>query len=389
MPDNGRMLLEIRNELIHHPWGASDTISRFTGAKADGKPEAELWFGTHARSASQALTDLGWRPLLEITGRPLPFLTKLLAASSPLSIQVHPDLEQAQRGHARTSGWISTFESPVPKPEMMLALSPTEVLAGFLGQNEIAAILTWAVAAADRSRERSLLALRDRLAQGVPGVLEALYANADLVAAFVCTIAESAAAGNETLRHHQAVVRSLYGVHGSDVGVAIAALLRKWVIPVGGVFLIPPRVVHAYLKGFGVELMAASDNVVRGGLTHKQVCPTDFLQMLDVDGAPQMLASPTPGSVPTKVYELDARGYALKMTLVRVTPDWEATVAVESPSIGVVVEGNPVLQFPGERVRGRAGKAYYLDSSRGPLSVTGQGRVAITTAIEKKGLSNG
>lgn len=111
-------MYQIENVLRPYAWGSTTAIAGLLGRPASGGPEAEMWIGAHPDSPSTAIHPngvtqpldaliasnpthfLGAESLTEFGPR-LPFLTKILAAEQPLSLQVHPSLEQAREGFAR------------------------------------------------------------------------------------------------------------------------------------------------------------------------------------------------------------------------------------------------------------------------------------------------
>ena len=132
------MIRKITNQAMPYAWGSRTLVSDYLGIPATGQPMAEIWFGTHASSMSSDAEDAS-KSLLELRGqKPLSFLLKILAADSPLSIQAHPNLEQAAAGFEREnragialSAAHRNYKDAGHKPEMIVALSEFEALCGF------------------------------------------------------------------------------------------------------------------------------------------------------------------------------------------------------------------------------------------------------------------
>src|SRR5690606_495404 len=134
-------LFRITNDPRPYAWGSRTAIAELRGVEPSGEPEAELWLGTHPGSparvvgADATLTEA----IAAEGGENLPFLLKLLAAASPLSLQAHPTAEQAQRGYDREEAAGIPVDAPhrnyrdrSPKPEVILAVSERfEALCGF------------------------------------------------------------------------------------------------------------------------------------------------------------------------------------------------------------------------------------------------------------------
>jgi mannose-6-phosphate isomerase len=273
----------------HYAWGSPDALPRLLGREPDGSPWAELWFGAHEGDpsplpdAGTTLADVIARdpsgvlgePTVERFGRQLPFLLKLLAADTPLSIQVHPSRRQAeagfdaeeQRGPARDAP-DRNYRDRNHKPELLCALTPFEALCGFRPVADTVAVL-------ERSGIAELRAL-----------IEALHAEKPLRAAFTAAVesepsvvaAVSAAASPEgPLRPAWLASRHFPG----DVGVVVSLLLNHVRLDPGQAIYLGAGNVHAYLQGVGVEIMAASDNVLRAGLTTKHVDVAELQRVTD------------------------------------------------------------------------------------------------------------
>jgi mannose-6-phosphate isomerase len=246
----------IRGTVQHYAWGDREFIPRFLGVAPDGRPWAELWLGTHANGPSRL--DDG-RALSDVTG-PLPFLLKVLAAAEPLSLQAHPSAAQARAGFA-----AGRYPDPEPKPELLCALTrfeafcgvrPVEAtlaLLGELGADDLAAVV---------------------LDFGPAEALAALYHGA----IHVDPIVDGCAASE---RPEARWVTTLAARYPGDASVAATLLLNVVELRPGQALRLGPGTLHAYLDGAGVELMGASDNVVRGGLTTKPVDVDDLLHVLD------------------------------------------------------------------------------------------------------------
>ena len=137
------MFVGIENTPRDYAWGSETAISALLGTTPSGGPEAELWLGSHPGSPARVIDPGqvgGARNLTEwIAAAPsdalgthprLPFLLKVLAAASPLSLQAHPSAEQAQEGFARENALgvrldapERNYKDPYPKPEIICAVS--------------------------------------------------------------------------------------------------------------------------------------------------------------------------------------------------------------------------------------------------------------------------
>ena len=301
-------ILRLENPIRDYAWGSRTAIARLRGEPAPSpRPQAELWMGAHPAAPSRvvrgderiSLAELVAREPEAILGRAvvqrfgprLPFLAKLLAAAQPLSIQAHPDAAQARAGFVRENALGIPLDSERRnyrdadhKPELLCALEPFEVLRGFRAPEEIrtlagrlaAPAVTQLVAAA--LAEPSPLAALTRALLGLgPSRCAALVAEAP---------AAAAAEADPGL----AWIPRLAARHPRDAGALAPLFLRHLRLAPGDAIFLGPGCLHAYLEGFGVEVMASSDNVLRGGLTPKHVDPDELLRVVRFEpGTPQVL----------------------------------------------------------------------------------------------------
>lgn len=253
----------VRGVVQHYDWGDPTFIPRLLGVEPDGRPWAELWLGTHPNGP--ATLDDG-TPLRDVTGE-LPYLLKVLAAAHPLSLQTHPDRARAERGHAE-----GRYPDPNPKPELLCALTPFEALCGVRPVEATVELLDELGAGA----MRALLTT-----DGPGGVLEALFRGRldpqPVVEA--CAVSD---------RPEAEWVRRLALAFPGEPSVAATLLLNHVRLAPGEAIHLGAGNLHAYLVGSGLELMGASDNVVRGGLTTKPVDVDELLAVVD----PTPLADP-------------------------------------------------------------------------------------------------
>jgi len=225
-------------------------------------------------------------------GGTLPFLMKVLAVGAPLSLQAHPDAEQARAGFAREEAAgihpdarERSYSDPLPKPELLCALTPFEALCGF------------------RPAEACARLLREL---GDPGGLGAAIAADGLPSAFArwmytdldrasSIVSEVVAACRDLLHRGTRFARAcgtvldLHARYPGDRGVLAAVLLHPVRLRPGEALFLPPRSPHCYLGGVAIEVMSSSDNVVRGGLTSKHVDVPELLRILTFEAA-----APTP-----------------------------------------------------------------------------------------------
>ncbi len=399
-------MYELENVLRPYAWGSTTAISGLLGRPASGGPEAELWVGAHPDSPSTALTgpdsDDGGRVALDalIAGDPehylgadsvaefgprLPFLLKVLAAERPLSLQVHPTLEQARAGFARENAAgvdrgaaTRNYKDDNHKPEMIFALTPFEALCGFRP------------AAASRAVFQHLAACFELAGLDLPPLVPLLLEDlahpdeaAALRAAFERLIGggEGVAAATEAvvsvlvsgapLAGHAAeltTVLDLNREYPGDPGVLISLLLNRISLSPGEAVYLPAGNVHAYLRGLGIEVMASSDNVLRGGLTPKFVDAPELLKTVAFEsaGGPAIDAETT--MLDQELFRPPFREFQLQR--VELHPGAEPVpLAMAGAAVILVVSGSVYLDSPkGDLRLGRGGSAF-VPASEAPVNV--------------------
>lgn len=357
-------MLGLANRIQPYAWGPVDGLGPHVGAPRTGEPQAELWIGAHPAAPStsdgrrldglvedQPEALLGPEVLARFGAR-LPFLLKVLAIGGPLSIQVHPDPDQAAAGFAREDDEgrpldapDRSYKDPYAKPELLVAVVPTWVLVGFRPGSDAAA------------RLRALGPDTTALAAMVVDQTDARRALVHLLTApdderaVLAEAAARAGAGDDA----RSWARRLAAAYPGDP-TALAPLLLdlRQLVPGEGVFL-PAGVPHAYLEGAGVELMGASDNVIRGGLTPKHVDTGALVDLLAPPGA-------TVVDLPGEGVGLGVRRYeppVPEITLHRLEPGSRAMPAPAGPGPALAVAtGGPALLSAGDqRVELAAGRA--------------------------------
>lgn len=293
----------LENTIRSYAWGSRTALAALRGQGApSAEPEAELWIGAHPVSPSRIRADEGWVPLDEwiardparVLGRSvaarfgaeLPFLLKVLAVAEPLSLQAHPDLDQAREGFAREEqagvridAPERCFRDPRHKPELVCALTPFTALKGFRDPREISRRLA---ALAPRSLEPELADFREQLdGEGWRNFFGSLLtleaARRRLVVAEVVAAANRSVDSDPVLQN----LIDLAKAHPDDIGILAPLFLNRVELEPGEALFLPARELHCYLEGVAIEVMANSDNVLRGGLTEKQVDVSALLAILD------------------------------------------------------------------------------------------------------------
>jgi mannose-6-phosphate isomerase len=346
-------VIPLQSRIQPYAWGSHTAIAALQGRPGPtAAPEAELWLGAHPSAPSTA----GGVPLdqliaadpvralgpstVERFGPRLPFLLKVLAAAQPLSLQAHPDADQAAAGHARDP---ANYVDPYHKPELLVALDEFDALCGFRDPIETAAQLA---------------------ALGRPGLapLIEVLRGAGLQAAVAFIFGQPASLVDEVAAHPLAA--TLAAKYPGDVGVVLALLLNHVHLRPGEAVFMPAGNLHAYLRGTGVEIMAASDNVLRGGLTSKRVDAPELMRVLRYEVLADPVVQPEPVAP-----GLDAwRPPVAEFALYRATPAGSpVTLPGAGPRIVLCVAGPATLNgtpLP-------SGQAAFLPATDPPAVVTG------------------
>lgn len=335
----------------HYEWGSRTAIPEMLGLPASDRPWAELWFGAHPQGpalvgpsrvpldrvvAADPAAALGPEAADRFGG--LPFLVKILAAARPLSLQAHPGAEAARAGCAREdslglprSSPERSFRDDSPKPELICALTPFEALWGFRDPARTSALLesidtpaldplrqrlaadptprglrdltAWLLdrdraAAAEFNREVARACRRPLGEKRVgeewagPDQTGEEWARPDQTGEEESAFRDGRAAGEWAAA--RALAADLEAWHPDDPGVAVALLLNRVRLQPGEALFLGPGLLHSYLGGTGVEVMASSDNVLRAGLTAKPTDVETFLEVVSTDPVEPEVQRPSP-----------------------------------------------------------------------------------------------
>ncbi|MFH8556203.1 mannose-6-phosphate isomerase, class I [Streptomyces celluloflavus] len=295
----------LANTVRPYAWGSVTAIPELLGVEPTGAPQAEMWMGAHLGAPSRIDRGAGPVSLAEVIdaapeaelgadavrafGPRLPFLLKLLAAGSPLSLQVHPDLAQARAGFADEErrgvpidAGHRNYKDANHKPELVCALTPFDGLCGFRHPAQAADLLDGLAVDALKPYADILRASpeQDALREVLTAVLTAEHdAMAETVEQAAAAAAELGAGDGPHAASYAAYAAIAHHYPG-DPGVIAAMLLNYVQLQPGEALFLGAGIPHAYLNGLGVELMANSDNVLRCGLTPKHVDVPELLRIV-------------------------------------------------------------------------------------------------------------
>lgn len=388
---------KLSNAIQNYAWGSTDGISSLTGIEnPDMVPMAELWMGTHYSAPSkvmqsspedqETLQDIVQSDLRRVnqsgTGdrQGLPYLFKLISVASPLSLQVHPTVEQAIIGYARENAAGITLDAPNRnykdqnhKPEILAALTPFTALCGFRTVTETV----------ENFRRLGIAGL-----SGIVGKLEETGDYRAFIKALLCMVHNDSRnicralgkilsedngpidAANGSFRRAKDTAKGIFGKYPDDLGSLAPFYLNVVILNPGEAIFLSPGIMHAYLEGTGFELMANSDNVLRGGLTPKYIDIPELLTVMDSRPYNPRIITPVDKDgilcYPTPVREFRlCRGK---------TTGNSALLPSSAPTILMCVYGTVTLSsIGGESLALTQGEVCYLRPQVSPITISGSG----------------
>jgi len=392
----GQPVLVLDNPIQNYAWGSHTAIAELLGRPAPSpEPEAELWIGAHPKAPSRIAEPKGKGTLdraiqddpvgllgaevCDRFGNELPFLFKVLAAAEPLSIQAHPNQEQARSGWARENAEgipldaaRRNYRDLNHKPELLCALTPFGALKGFRASDETARALEpigrpeLAAEIGRLAREQTPVALRSLFARLMtldPDERDALLKRA------------TAQAARRPRDPAWRSVKSLMDRHPGDMGVLAPLYLNLVTLAPGQALFLPSGELHAYLEGTALEIMANSDNVLRGGLTPKHVDLQELLATLDFDAHPPELLQAEDSGPGEKSFRTPAREFELGFLEVGPHRPFTATGG-RGVEILLQLEGACRLTSDGSEIALARGTSVLVPAALEGYVLEGEGRIA-------------
>ena len=388
-----RRIALLENPIRDYAWGSRTAIAKLLGEPGPSAgPQAELWMGAHPSAPSHVVLDGRRVSLVDLVaedplailgprvaarfGPRLPFLAKLLAAEAPLSLQAHPDAAQARAGFERESALgiplgseRRCYRDASHKPELLCALEPFEALCGFrppeairglaqrLGVREVVDFVAAALA-----RPEPLAALFGGLLRLEPGRRGVLVAAA----------AEAASALTDD--PGLAWIPRLARLYPGDAGALAPLFLEHVLLEPGEALFLSPGELHGYLGGFAVEVMASSDNVLRGGLTSKHVDVDELLRILRCEPRSAQALRPEPDESGTLRYVTPAQEFELSRLCLGPQRSFASAgdrgveiLLCTRGGVRVIGEAGPIALRPG--------RSCLIPAAAGPYRAEGEGEL--------------
>jgi mannose-6-phosphate isomerase len=356
-PVDARTADLLDNPVRSYAWGSATEIPRLLGVEPTGRPQAELWMGAHPAAPSllrgggtllaHVEHDPGGplsAPVFRRFGARLPFLMKVIAAEHNLSLQTHPGLDQARAGYADEQQRGVPLDSPERsyvdpnhKPELVCALTPFEALCGFRSIPRTLTLLTELPPLAKYADALRARPDHEGLREVVTGLLTV---PADRRRRLVESVVAACRAGSGDFPDEFATAVELGERYPEDPGVIIALLLNRITLRPGEALFLHAGNMHTYLRGTAIEVLANSDNVLRGGLTAKHVDVPELLRIVDVTDGPPPLMTPKPYGPGHTAYRPPVPDFRLDTFSLTGTP---VDMALTGPRIVLTVEGTAVV----------------------------------------------
>ena len=376
-------LLEPNIQNYH--WGSQSFLSALQGRAPTQDPEAELWMSAHPKSPSRILNSeetlkeiidkapnetLG--PRAKDFHNELPYIMKILAIETPLSLQVHPSEEQAEAGYKRETQSDQphndlelSYSSPRGKEEIVCALTEFHTKFGFRDIETIRKILSI-------SDEPEFVEIRktltretleeDKITDAVSQILAYDSQQIQRMTQVIIDAWDITTGMSETEMQYFAQLAEMYP---SDPGVVISVLLNFVTLNPGEALYVPPGMVHVYLKGNAVEITSNSDNVLRCGLTTKHIDTEEFLSVANFTPQSPIIQDPESSN---HSYESPT-----EFTLSRLAVDTEWETSLTGPEMLISTQGSfRIRDLKGETIYVDQGAAVWVPFSDGGYSISGQ-----------------
>ncbi len=392
---------KLKNSIQNYPWGTSDYIPDLLGINnKDNIPFAELWMGTHPRGTSFVLSNSEEIPLnryiesapesilgkhtAKAFGNTLPFLFKVLSAARPLSIQAHPDKIQAGEGFQRENNQGIPLDAPNRtyrdthhKPEIICAVTPFTAMCGFRLPGDIDSLFT------ESGSKTYKKYLQEFLISGGGNTIAdffTAYLNLD-ESALSSLVREVVFRAQEKKSLETHLLVDFYQHYGVDPGVLAPFFLNIFTLKPGEALFQGPGILHAYVEGTGIELMANSDNVLRGGMTPKYKNKEELLKILTFTDKKQQILDGEEEQPCVYCYNTPAEEFILKRLLLKDN----CTVSMNergSVEIIICIKGSGTFRSADQVVSFTRGDSFMIPADIPSYTMRGSGECFIASVPE-------
>ncbi|MCL2719751.1 MAG: mannose-6-phosphate isomerase, class I [Treponema sp.] len=363
-------IYRLKNQVKHYDWGSKKMLPDFLNVQnTEDKPYAELWMGTHNEAPSQVYKDSDDKlvNLKEISGE-LPFLFKLLAVEKPLSIQAHPNKTQAEEGFKKEEKDGININAPKRnykdsnhKPEIICAITPITLMGGFREPDEIIKSMELFVSL-DNHFTKLINELENK---NISGFFRLLFNFSKTQIENICSFINNADENDtkDFISGEQwKLIKRFASIYPHDIAIFSPLYLNIITLQSGQAIFIPAGVLHAYLSGFGAELMTSSDNVLRGGLTPKHIDICELMNILVFEPFIPQIINPKTNEISFN-YSTPCKEFLLTS----LKTNGETILPVNSPAICIVTEGE--LKAAG--VLFNKGESFFIPKENDPVVLSG------------------
>ena len=375
-------LTVLKGKVQNYAWGGSQYIPNLLGIEAEDKKYAEYWLGGHVNAPSVIITPEGDQNLdsylesnlttylgTEIAqkfGR-LPFLFKVLDVHDMLSIQVHPTKKEAEKGFKLENDLgipltaaTRNYKDDNHKPEIMVALSEFWLLHGFLPKSQLMSVL--------KSIPEFVKLLPIFEENGYLGLYKKVMEQSEqesnqMLQPLVDRILTLYKAGEleKSNPHYWAAkaVDSAANIDVLDKGIYSIYFFNIVKVTKGEAIFQDAGIPHAYLEGQNMELMANSDNVLRGGLTPKHVDVSELLKHVEFEETnPDILAGEQQEDGLERIYKSPAPDFELSQIRLLKSDVYQSVA--KTVQILIVLEGEVVIKEGGSALTLARGASVFL-----------------------------
>lgn len=383
MSDNQKECFKLNNKVQNYDWGDTSFIPDLLGIEnKENLPYAELWMGAHPKASSELedgtpLIDYISSNTNKVLGNSiaaefgnLPYLFKVLSAGSPLSIQVHPDKNRAEEGfYSENKKGIAldafnrNYKDDNHKPEIICALTPFWAMKGFRSAHAIYELIL--LSTSPILKDLGAVLVDSSLSEWdqLKGFFVALMnLQNKKTKKLISELSSFAVHSDHTVFKWIARLLEFYP---GDIGALAPLYLNLIHLKPGEALYLGAGVLHAYLEGTGMELMANSDNVLRGGLTAKFMDPKELIEVVLFDSDDPEILHPVHNG-DEWIYNTPSREFQLS----RISVETHAVLGGPvTPSILICVEG--FCEIDGKIIK--RGETLFIPSSKRAIDVKGNG----------------
>lgn len=390
-----RKIKLLKNTIQNYAWGSPTAIPELLGdGNPKHEPKAELWMGAHPKAPSFVNCDGQWISLIDLIDKSpreilgdtvastfnnrLPYLFKVLAAAKPLSIQAHPSLDQAKNGYEKENRLGISLDAPNRnykdknhKPECICALSSFWALYGFRAPRDIIDMMV-------KNCPLGLAAELERLRKepNSKGLKRFFTELMTMESRQRKEVVDEAAQNAIRLKDENPVflwMTRLANEYPFDIGILSPMLLNLIELKPGEAMFLPAGQLHAYLEGVGIELMANSDNVLRGGLTPKHIDIEELLKVLNFESLAVQIFKAEKKDENERVYECGADEFLLSVVSVS---EGESYRSKEARNVEIILctEGEACIQdqWTEERINIKKGDSAIIPAALPAYTISGK-----------------